>query len=158
MSGILILREVMNTLASISDLWMDMKRVLRSARLVINSELEPLNLSGAEGDILFHLINGCNNQQQEKLAESLDIGKAAVSRAVDSLEAKGFVMRTRHLVDKRAYCLSLTEKAYLVGADITGIYERLYSHVRSVISDEDLVNIKAILARVDLVLRSQGDH
>lgn len=145
-------------MTSISDLWIDMKRVLRSTRLAINSELEPLNLSGAEGDILFHLINGCNNHQQEKLAERLDIGKAAVSRAVDSLEAKGFVIRTRDLVDKRAYCLTLTEKACSVGSDVTGIYERFYSLVSSGISDEDLYNIKVFLSRVDTILRTQGDH
>lgn len=145
------------TLASINELLLDMKRVLRSTHLIINSELAPLNLSGAEGDILFQLLNGCDNHQQEKLAESLDIGKAAVSRVVDSLEAKGFVIRTRHLVDKRACCLSLTKKAYSVGSDIIGIYERLYSLVRSGITDEDINNIKFFLSRVDSILRTQVD-
>jgi predicted transcriptional regulator len=53
---------------------------LRSARQIINAELEPLNLSGAEGNMLFLLLTGSNNLQQEQLAEQLDIGKAAVSR------------------------------------------------------------------------------
>ena len=80
---------------SIQHIWLDMKEILRSARQKINAELEPLNLSSAEGDILFHLLTGSNNLQQEQLADRLDIGKAAVSRAVDSLEAKGYVTRTR---------------------------------------------------------------
>jgi DNA-binding MarR family transcriptional regulator len=134
-----------------------MKGVLRSARQIINAELEPLNLSGAEGDILFHLLTGSNNVQQEQLAERLDIGKAAVSRVVDSLESKGYVIRVRQHRDRRAYSVSLTEKAISAGTDITGIYEKLYTLVKKDITDEEINHIKSLLSRVAGNLQSLGD-
>lgn len=143
---------------SIHNIWLDMKGILRSARQIINAELEPLNLSGAEGDILFHLLTGSNKLQQEQLAEQLDIGKAAVSRVVDSLESKGYVMRIRQHEDRRAYSVSLTDKAFLVGSDIKDIYENLYVLVREGITDEEFIHIESLLSRVAANLQFRGDR
>jgi DNA-binding MarR family transcriptional regulator len=134
-----------------------MKGILRSARQIINAELEALNLSSAEGDILFHLLTGSDNLAQEQLAERLDIGKAAISRAVDSLEEKGYVMRVRQQEDRRAYRVSLTEKAFSVGEDIKGIYEKFYSLVKKGISEEEIVHIEALLSRVAANLKLLED-
>lgn len=142
----------------VRNLWLDMKGVLRSARQAINAELEPLNLSGAEGDILFHLLTGSNHFQQERLAEQLDIGKAAISRAVDSLEAKGYVTRARQPEDRRAYRVSLTDKAIAIGAEVEGVYGRLYMVAKAGIADEELMRIQALLARVAANLKSLGGH
>ena len=67
-----------------------------------NAELEPLNLSGAEGNMLFLLLTGSNNSAGTTCGTT-DIGKAAVSRVVDSLESKGYVIRVRQHEDRRAY-------------------------------------------------------
>ncbi|MDU5082419.1 MarR family winged helix-turn-helix transcriptional regulator [Tissierella carlieri] len=141
---------------SIRNIWLDMKGILRSARQIINAELEPLNLSGAEGDILFHLLTGSNKLQQEQLAEQLDIGKAAVSRVVDSLESKGYVMRIRQHEDRRAYSVSLTDKAFSVCSDIKDIYENLYMLVREGITDEEFIHIESLLSRVAANLQFRG--
>lgn len=143
-------------MASIRSIWLEMKGILRSARKIINAELEPLNLSSAEGDILFHLLTGSNKLQQEQLAEQLDIGKAAVSRAVDSLESKGYVTRVRQHEDRRAYSVSLTDKALSVGADIRGIYERLYLLVTKGIADEEFIHIESLLSHVAVNLQFGG--
>jgi DNA-binding MarR family transcriptional regulator len=135
-------------------LWLEMKDVLRSARQFINAELAPLNLSGAEGDILFHLLTGSNHFRQEQLAQQLDIGKAAISRAVDSLESKGYVVRVRLEEDKRALSVSLAEKAISAGSTVTGIYERLYTLVKQGIADEEIAQIESLLARVAKNLQS----
>jgi DNA-binding MarR family transcriptional regulator len=135
-------------MVSIRDIWLDMKGVLLSARRIINTELGPLNLSSAEGDILFLLLTGSNTLQQEQLAEQLDIGKAAVSRAIDSLETKGYVIRIKQHEDKRAYSVCLTDRAFLIGADIKGIYNKLYMLARKGISDEELIYIRSLLSCV----------
>jgi DNA-binding MarR family transcriptional regulator len=142
---------------SMLSLWLEMKGILRSARQIINAELGPLNLSSAEGDILFHLLTGSNNLPQEKIAERLDIGKAAVSRAIDSLEAKGYVVRKRQRNDRRAYCVTLTDKAFSVGGEIEGIYNRLYQLVREGIPDEEIVHIRSVLSRVAKNLQVMGE-
>ena len=136
------------TMSSIRTLWLDMKNVLRLARQFINAGLEPLNLSGSEGDILFQLLTGSNQFLQEQLAQQLDIGKAAVSRTVDSLEQKGYVVRERLKEDKRAHSVSLTEKAYSIGEDIMGVYNRLFALVKKGVADEELALIESMLSRV----------
>lgn len=142
----------------IRSIWLAMKGVLRSARRIINEKLEPLNLSGAEGDILFLLLTGSNKLQQEQLAEQLDVGKAAVSRAVDSLESKGYVVRERRHDDRRAYSVSLTSKALSAGGKITGIFNELYAQATKGITDDELVHIESLLSRVAQNLQSMGDR
>jgi MarR family transcriptional regulator for hemolysin len=135
-----------------------MKAVLRSARQFINMELEPLGITSAEGDILFHLLTGSNNIRQEQLATRLDIGKAAVSRTLDALEAKGYIKRARQPEDKRAYTVSLTDKASAIGADIRDVYEGLFAIVKKSIADEELTLIQSMLSRVAAHLQALGDR
>lgn len=138
----------------IRNVWLSMKGILRAARQIIAHELEPLNLSTAEGDLLFLLLTGSNQLRQEELAEQLDVGKAAVSRAVDSLEVKGYVRRERHPDDRRAYSICLTERAYAVQQEITSIYERLYQRVREGIPDEEFERVEQLLDKAAVNLQS----
>jgi len=139
---------------SIGSIWLDMKRVLRTARQIINAELEPLNLSSAEGDILFHILAGDSKFTQENLAESLDIGKAAISRAVNSLERKGYLARVRLSEDRRAYIVSPTDKAFSAGKEIKRIYNSLYMNAKKDITDEELESIESMLSRVSINLQT----
>jgi len=63
--------------------------MIRFARQVIYENLRPLGLSGAEGNILLHLFTQGQEMGQEQLVEQLDVSKPAVSRTLNSLEAKG---------------------------------------------------------------------
>jgi DNA-binding MarR family transcriptional regulator len=98
--------------ANDTGFWLSIKSILRCARHRINRELEPLHLTSAEGDVLFHLLAEKEGLSQEELAERLDIGKAAISRTVASLADKGYVKRERRQDDARAYCVTLTEKGW----------------------------------------------
>lgn len=142
----------------VRNVWLAMKGILRSARQIINAELEPLNLSGAEGDLLFLLLTGSNHLQQEQLAEQLDIDKAAVSRVIDSLEAKGYVRRVRRDEDRRAYSVSLTAKASEIGDDVKGVYDRLYTLVSKGITEEEFMEIKSLLSRVAVNIEAKGEN
>ncbi|NLW88835.1 MAG: MarR family transcriptional regulator [Clostridiaceae bacterium] len=108
------------------DIWIRMNAILRSARQIVHSELESLDLSHSEGDILFHLLSANDGISQETLAERLDIGKAAISRTVGSLESKGFIRRARLPEDSRAYRVALTPKARKIGKPIDDAYRKVY--------------------------------
>ncbi|HML49103.1 MAG TPA: MarR family transcriptional regulator, partial [Clostridia bacterium] len=95
--------------------------------------------------------------RQERLAELLDIGKAAISRTIDALEAKGYVARVRRKDDKRAYSVCLTDAGFSAGARVVRIYERLYALVRKSIADEELEGIESLLSRVAINLQSVED-
>ena len=138
----------------IRNIWLDTKVILRLARQFIVAELEPLNISRAEGDILFLLLTGSNDLQQEQIADQLDIGKASVSRTISSLESKGFVVRTRQDTDKRAYIISLTKKALVIGAEVTGVYDRLYLLIRKGIANEKFMSIESLLTQITDNLKS----
>ncbi len=135
-------------MSSIRDIWLHAHGIIRSARQLINSELRPLNLSSAEGNILLHLLVAGDGLRQEQLVAQLDIGKAAISRAVDSLEDKGYVRRIRQVDDRRASSISLTEKAIDVGPDVEGIYDRVYALARQGIADHEFERIVAMLSRI----------
>lgn len=141
----------------IRKMWLDMKGVIRVARKIINAQLEPFGLTGTEGDLLFLLVTGSDNLQQEQLAEQLDIGKAVVSRAVDSLVSKGYVSRTRSNTDGRAYTINLTDKALKISKSIAEVYDNLYSLARKGIADDDFINIETLLSRISKNLQHCGD-
>jgi DNA-binding MarR family transcriptional regulator len=141
----------------IRRMWLAMKSVLSVARQDINLKLKPLGLSGAEGDVLFLLLTGSNQLQQEQLAEQLGIDKAAVSRVIDSLVSKGYVMRMQHREDKRAYNICLTDTASAMSDAVINIYEGLYARAGKGISEDELTRIESILSQV-LVNLQTGDN
>ena len=95
------------------DIWLHANNMICSARQIINENLKPLNLSSAEGNILLHLLAQGDEMVQEQLVEQLDISKPAVSRALDSLEKKEYVIRQQDPSDRRAHRVRL--KSSLMG-------------------------------------------
>jgi hypothetical protein len=67
-------------MSEIRDIWLHANNMIRSARQIINDNLQPLNLSSAEGNILLHLLTQGQEMGQEQLVNQLDISKPAVSR------------------------------------------------------------------------------
>lgn len=140
--------EGIEAVSSIKDIWMYAHRMIRSARQIINAELKPLNLSSAQGNILLHLLMGDSEMPQERLADELDIGKAAISRALASLEEKGYVTRKAHPFDKRARLVTLTEKATAIGSAVEGVYNHVFDIVRRGIPDEEYDRIVLLMSRI----------
>lgn len=130
------------------DIWIRMSAILRSARQIVNAELKPLNLSNSEGDILFHLLSANDGISQETLADRLDIGKAAVSRTVGSLEEKGFIRRRRLPEDSRAYRVKLTPKAQKIGERIDHAYRSVYEIALTGIDESELSRFDRFLGIV----------
>jgi DNA-binding MarR family transcriptional regulator len=125
-----------------------MKAILRSARQIVNTELEPLDLTGAEGDILFHLLSESDEISQETLAERLDIGKAAISRTVGSLENKGYINRLRLPADSRAYRVKLTQKARKIRDKIDQAYKNVYEIALTGIDKSEFARLDRFLGVV----------
>jgi predicted transcriptional regulator len=74
---------------------------------------------------------------QEQLVEQLDISKPAVSRALDSLETKGFVIRQQNPSDRRAHIIHLTVKARKIAPDVKHAYNQIYALALQGISQEE---------------------
>ena len=83
----------------------------RKNQLYLNQALKPFDLSSSEMLILHRL---CTHGEcsQEEVASHLMIDKAAITRAVQSLEKKGWLTRSRSETDKRAFILKPLQKSY----------------------------------------------
>jgi DNA-binding MarR family transcriptional regulator len=132
----------------VREIWIHMKAILRSARQIVNSELASLNLTGAEGDIIFHLLSTSDGLSQEKLAERLDIDKAAISRTVNSLDKKGYIHRERQADDFRTYRITLTDAAKDVGERIEYVYKTVFEVSLQGIGQSELQHINRLLEKV----------
>lgn len=135
-------------MAEIRDIWLHAHNMIRSARQIVNENLRPLNLSSAEGNILLHLLTQCQEMRQEALVEQLDISKPAVSRALDSLERKGFVTRQPDPDDRRAQRVRLTDEARQIGPVIEQIYNHVYSLAMQGISQDEFENFVNLFGRM----------
>jgi MarR family transcriptional regulator for hemolysin len=121
----------------IRDIWLHAHNMLRSARQIINENLRSLDLSSAEGNILLHMLTQGQELRQEQLVEQLDISKPAVSRALDSLETKGFITRQQDPDDRRVHRVRLTDRAREIGPTVEQAYNQLYALALQGISQEE---------------------
>ena len=125
-----------------------MKSLLSLARQAVNARLSQLELTSAAGDIIFHLIGEEAGLLQEELRERLNIGKAAISRTVDSLVLKGYVQRMKHPGDARACLVSLTEKGLKISTQVSDAYNIVFSVIQRDIPEEDFLNISLLLDQI----------
>ena len=111
----------------------------------------------AEGNILLHLFTQGQEIGQDQLVEQLDVSKAAVSRALASLEGKGYAIRQRDPDDKRAYRIQLTDKALETGPVIEQIYNHVYTLATLGISQAELDDFLTLFARMSKNLARTGN-
>lgn len=135
-------------MSEIRDIWLHAHNMIRSGRQIINKNLQPLGISSAEGNILLHLFTQGQEMAQEQLVNQLDVSKPAISRAVASLETKGYVARQRDPDDKRAYRIRLTNKALEIGPAIEQAYNYVFTLAMQGISQEEMDYFMKLFGRI----------
>ncbi len=128
--------------------WKLLRGLLTMARHTINEQLSQLGLTSAAGDIIYHLIGEATGLSQEALCERLSIGKAAVSRTVDSLVDKGMVIREKNRQDARAYLVRLTQEGMDISKQVLAVYENVFRLIQRDIPEEDFVQASRLLTHV----------
>ncbi|MCL1912552.1 MAG: MarR family transcriptional regulator [Eubacteriaceae bacterium] len=84
--------------------------IARIARRYVSGASKRSGVSTAEYDSL-HIIRKHEGINQEQIAEALNIDKSAVTRMIQNLERKGYVIRQKDKRDKRRNRIYATEKA-----------------------------------------------
>lgn len=135
-------------MVEIRDIWVHANVMIRTARQMINEGLRPLGLSSAEGNVLLHLLTHGEEMGQERLVEELEISKPGVSRALSSLERKGFVARHLDPQDRRARRVRLTEQAWTIGPTVEQVYNQVYALAVQGISEEELATFVELFGRM----------
>lgn len=100
----------------------------------------------------FMLIDLLWNQgamSQQQLADQMQKDKNSVTKLVDAIERKGFVIRQQNANDRRSNTLVLTEKAEILkpGAKQKGI--SILDHMLDGISEEELRSFLATLRKLN---------
>jgi len=122
----------------IREVWVYANNIIHTARQMVNEELKPLGLTSAEGNILLHLLTQPRVHRQEDIGEQLEISKPAVSRALESLAAKGFVYREKDSADKRVSRVHLTPQALELGPQIEKVYSAVFAIAARGVSLQDI--------------------
>lgn len=135
-------------MTDIKGIWLFANNIIRSSRRMVNEGLNPLGLNSAEGNILLHLFTQNHGVRQEDIVEQLDISKPAVSRALESLEKKGYVSREKDSSDRRASRVLLTGKAQDIKPKVEQVYNKVYSIAAQGISEEEARFFINIFCRV----------
>lgn len=132
----------------IKDIWYYANNILRSSRMLVNEGLKPLKLGSSEGNILLHLFTRDDDVNQEKIVEGLDISKPAVSRAIKSLEKKGYIRRYRDDSDRRSIRVRLTEKALDTKPRVEEVYNEVFAVAAQNVSQEEALFFIKLFSRV----------
>ncbi|MFZ7131851.1 MAG: MarR family winged helix-turn-helix transcriptional regulator [Eubacteriales bacterium] len=82
----------------------------RQCQVYINKCLKEFNITSAEYAFLLYLYKN-EGISQDELSTYLYIDKSATTRAIQSLEKKGYVIKKKNITDKRFNRIFLTMKA-----------------------------------------------
>jgi len=132
----------------IKDIWGYANNIIRTSRQMVNKGLHSLDLSSSEGNILQHLFTKEHEVRQEDIVEELDISKPAVSRAVKSLEHKGYIIRNKDVDDRRASRVMLADKAKEIRPEVESVYNEVYALATRGVSEKEIDFFIDLFARV----------
>jgi DNA-binding MarR family transcriptional regulator len=96
---------------------------------------------GSLGEDVFQDIHGHKLQKsQEQIISDLQYDKAAMTRTMQSLEGKGFVVRGENPRDSRSFLFSATEKADAFKPNLIGCLREWNQLLLEEIGDLDIVS------------------
>lgn len=125
-----------DTLRSEDGIGLLFRRVLQSLIQEVDRRLAPHDLTHAQWVPLYKLFRGeCATSAE--LARDLQLDPAAVTRALDRLEAKGLVKRTRSRTDRRVVQLALTAEGRRVAPLVPAALAEVFNaHLAGFSADE----------------------
>ncbi|WP_235625263.1 MarR family winged helix-turn-helix transcriptional regulator [Mycolicibacterium neworleansense] len=111
------------------------------------ARLQPLGLHPRATAVLLALA-AADGQSQRELCERLGLHRNVMVTLIDTLEAEGLVERRSHPGDRRAFAVSLTDRAreLLPGLDSTG--RTLEDELTASLSDEEREALRQTLRRL----------
>lgn len=117
---------VMNTIRTADMLFDRIGRLLR-----------PLGVSAA-GGLVLGLLRDNGALSPSQIGERLIVTRATVTGVVDSLESRGYVMRTPNPADRRSLRIELTPEGLAVVAEVCSLIHRHEKEWMSGFSDDEL--------------------
>lgn len=111
------------------------------------TRLEPLGLHPRATAVLLALA-GADGQSQRELYERLGLHRNVMVTLIDTLEAEGLVERRPHPDDRRAFAVSLTERARQLLPSLDSAGRALEDEVTAPLSDAERAALRQMLRRL----------
>ncbi|MDR1598876.1 MAG: MarR family winged helix-turn-helix transcriptional regulator [Oscillospiraceae bacterium] len=108
---------------------------------------ERLGLSFAEADVLCFLRENPLYDNARDIAAYRDVSRAYVSKAVESLSAKGMLEVSRDKADRRYYHLVITDKAMDVAETLHEAQQGFYETVTQGLTESELYTMLSLIGR-----------
>lgn len=133
--------------------------ILETIRSEINREMRLDGVDSAEFSILMYLYMYGDGLNQKQLTDLLVIDRAAVSRSIQRLIAKGYISKQTSPTDKRAYIIYLTEEGHRLDARLSEVYDDLFNQLGKGLHRDDLYrSIEALKTVYNNALRIKAQH
>lgn len=108
--------------------------------------------------MLIDLLWNQGEMSQQELADQLQKDKNSVTRLVDAIERKGFVVRRQNTSDRRSNTLVLTEQAEKLKADAKQKGISILDKMLEGISEDELRTFLTTLRKLSLNMNISGSE
>lgn len=131
----------------------------RQAQAYLGRELKPYGLNASEYIYLVNIAKQKSAVNQKQLSDMIMIDGALTTRAMKSLEAKGFIRRTKNADDQRAYEISLTARGWGIQPVIMQTLGRWTEIISQGVSaqDRDLIVEKLMAMSQNALKAARGE-
>ncbi len=120
--------------------------IYRHSQILVSSRLKPFQIGS--GQYIFLLTIAANEGiSQKALSQQLAIDKTTTGKAIDKLEAQGYVWRKASSLDNRYKLLYLTDSGKLVVPKVKEILDELTSLILAGIDDTEYTVMMNILRK-----------
>ena len=134
-------------------------RISRDIRRIKNQEMAAYHLRSAHVSCLYYIYS-LDGVTSAKLCEHCEEDKATISRALDYLEANGFVLRDSDRTKRYRSPLRLTERGQETGKRIAEKIDTVLDTVSRTLTDEERAafyrSLSAISRSLDAIAQSSG--
>lgn len=122
-------------------------RLARDLRTTLDQRFAPLGLTSQQAGLLIHVFTG--QAAAKGLAELLGTDSAGMTRLLDRLQAKGYLVRSPDRSDRRAVLVELTDVGVELIPQLPGIFEQAAADLlRGMDPDHVRVVVEAMLANL----------
>lgn len=119
----------------------------RKSRETLVKKFIPFDLTPSEAPFILTLRHG-DGLYQDELSEWVGVDKALTTRALRSLEAKGYIARVKDELDSRKRRVYLTEKAKNIADDLYEASIEINKVFLANISEEDAKTAYRVLIQI----------
>ena len=134
-------------------------RISRDIRRIKNQEMASYHLRSAHVSCLYYIYS-LDGVTSAELCEHCEEDKATISRALDYLEANGFVLRDSDRTKRYRSSLRLTERGQEAGKRIAEKIDTVLDTVSRTLTDEERAafyrSLSAISRSLDAIAQSSG--